>query len=180
MEETFEEFSNKVLKRSAKRQSKIKGCIGVYDIYKHIRKNKWYDIGRPLSEHEFYSIVRGIDNLLAEELSKGNTVTFPYRMGSLELRKSKRGASIKNGKLNITYPINWNATLKLWYKDKEAMQNKVLIRDENNTVYHIRYNKYKAVYNNKVYYQFAVNRAIKQKFKEHIKEGTVDAMFDEF
>lgn len=180
MEETFKEFRGRVLKRSCKRQSKIRKCIGVYDAYKYIRKNKWYNIGRPLTEHEFYSIIRDINQLLAEELSKGNTVTFPYRMGALELRKSKRGASIKNGKLNITYPINWDATLKLWYKYKEAMQNKILIRDENDTVYHIRYNKYKAVYNNKVYYQFAVNRAIKLKLKEHIKEGTVDAIFDEF
>lgn len=180
MEETFKEFRGRVLKRSCKRQSKIRKCIGVYDAYKYIRKNKWYNIGRPLTEHEFYSIIRDINQLLAEELSKGNTVTFPYRMGALELRKSKRGTSIKNGKLNITYPINWDATLKLWYKDKEAMQDKILVRDENNTVYHIRYNKYKAVYNNKIYYHFAVNRIIRQNLRDHIKDGTVDALFDEF
>ena len=60
------------------------------------------------------------------------------------------------------------------------MRNKILVRTENSTVYQIIYNKYKAVYNNKSYYQFIVNRAIKQKLRDHIIEGTADTLFDEY
>ena len=92
MKETFEEFKEKILKKRSKRQGKVSGSYGVYDAYKSIRMNKWYDIGRPLTEHEFYTIIRSINLLLADELSKGNEIVFPYRMGSLELRKSRREA----------------------------------------------------------------------------------------
>ena len=180
MKETFEEFKEKILKKRSKRQGKVSGSYGVYDAYKSIRKNKWYDIGRPLTEHEFYTIIRSINLLLADELSKGNEIVFPYRMGSLDLRMSRRGAKIKDGKLVVNYPIDWNSTLKLWYNDAEAMKNKILVRAENSIVFHFIYNKYKAVYNNKSYYQFIVNRAIKQKLRDHIIEGTADTLFDEY
>ena len=180
MPETFEEFNNKVLKRSAERKVKINNSVGVYDAYKYIRKNNWFNIGRPLTEHEFYTIIRSINKLYAEELSKGNSIIFPQRMGTLELRKGSRGVNLKNGKLSISYPINWKETLKLWYNDAEAKEQKVLIRYENNIVYHVKYNKYRAVYNNKSYYNFAVNRAIKQQLHKNIEDGKVDAMFDEY
>ena len=32
------------------------------DAYKWIRKNKWLDIGSPVSEHDFYKIIRGIND----------------------------------------------------------------------------------------------------------------------
>lgn len=180
MKETFEEFEGKVLKRSTERKIKINHSVGVYDAYKYIRKNNWFNIGRPLTEHEFYTIIRSINKLYAIELSKGNSVIFPQRMGTLELRKGNRGVSLKNGKLSISYPINWKETLKLWYNDAEAKEQKILIRYENNTVYHVKYNKYRAVYNNKSYYNFAVNRAIKQQLHKNIEDGKVDAMFDEY
>ena len=47
------------------RNYKITNSIGVYDLYKLIRKNHWYDIGRPLKEHEFYAIIRKVNSLLA-------------------------------------------------------------------------------------------------------------------
>ena len=93
MEETLEEFKNRVLKRSTKKQSKIRDSIGVYDIYKHIRKNKWYDIGEPVTEHDFYAIIRGVNRLLAKELINGAIITFPYRMGCLMLTRNKVGVS---------------------------------------------------------------------------------------
>ena len=66
---------------------KVRGSFGIYDCYKAIRRHKWFDIGRPLKEKEFYSIIRGVNNLIAEEIANGETVTFPEKMGMLELRK---------------------------------------------------------------------------------------------
>ena len=69
-----------------------------------IRKNHWYNIGRPVTEKEFYAIIRGVNNLLANEIALGHNVIFPERMGRLELRKHPCKATIKNGKLKVNFP----------------------------------------------------------------------------
>ena len=60
---------NEILKVTGHREHIINKSWGVYDAYKWIRKNKWFDIGRPLKEDEFYKIIRGINIKLAERLS---------------------------------------------------------------------------------------------------------------
>lgn len=61
--------------------------------------------------------------MLADEISKGNTVYFPCKMGKLELKKEYRGVTIdKDGNMKITYPIDWHSTLKLWFEDEEARE----------------------------------------------------------
>ena len=58
---------------------------------------------------------------------KGNDVTFPHRMGTLEARKIKSSISFKDGKLKTNLPVDWDKTLKLWYEDVESFNNKTLI-----------------------------------------------------
>ena len=106
---------------------KVKNSWGVYDAYKLIRKNKWFNIGRPLKENEFYTIIRSINKYIAECLANGDTFIFPSRMGALELRKYPCGAKIVNGKLQVTYPIDWINTKKLWNEDKEAERKKIFV-----------------------------------------------------
>lgn len=173
----YKEFSNTIKKTTVSRPKKVRNSWGIYDIYKHIRKNKWYDIGRPLTEHEFYSIVRGINDLLADEIASGKTITFPSRMGKLELRKSERGVSIVDGKLKITYPINWEETIKLWYEDEQARKDKVLLRNENKYLYRVKYCKFDATYENKSFYEFSLNRFIKVALKENINKGVIDTLW---
>ena len=52
------QFKNSIKKNKESRLHKITNSFGVYDSYKWIRKNKWLNIGRPVTEHEFYSIIR--------------------------------------------------------------------------------------------------------------------------
>lgn len=144
----YKEFRAKLIKTDVPRKPKVRNSWGVYDAYKHIRKKGWYDIGRPLKEHEFYSIVRGVNDLMAEEIVKGNIIKFPHNMGELELRKYKPEVKIVDGKLKIGYPVNWDKTIKLWYEDEEARINKTLLRHEPKYIYHIKYNKYHAMYDN--------------------------------
>lgn len=176
--QNFEDFKINIQRRNGKdRNFKVKGSWGIYDSYKYIRKNGWYDIGRPVKEHEFYTIIRSINNILAKEIAKGNAVKLPSRMGTLELRKYELGAKMIDGKLVITYPINWDATLRLWYKDAEARNNKILIRREEPYVYYVKYCKHRAAYENKCFYQFALNNLIKLALKDNIKEGKVDTLW---
>jgi hypothetical protein len=172
-QQTFEEFRQQVTgpKREKKR---VTGSIGVYDIYKKLRKKGWLNIGRPLTEKEFYSIIRKTNQYLAKEIAMGRTIKFPARMGMLELRKQKNGVSIVKDKLKISYPINWNETLRLWYDDPEAMRNKVLMRDEEKYTYRVKYEPFDATYENKCFYQFALNTFIRRELKKNIKDGKVD------
>ena len=173
----YKEFRAKLIKTDVPRKPKVRNSWGVYDAYKHIRKNGWYDIGRSLKEHEFYSIVRGVNDLLAKEIVKGNTIKFPHGMGELELRKYKPEVKIVDGKLKIGYPINWDKTIKLWYGDEEARINKTLLRHEPKYIYHIKYNKYHALYENQVFYKFEVNRFIKRALVENINNGKTDTLW---
>ena len=117
MIQEYEEFKNSIKKVSSNRTHRVNNSVGVYDLYKIIRKNHWYNIGRPLTEKEFYSIIRTFNKHIAEELSKGNDFTLPYKMGILEVRKYQPNITIKNGKVKAPLPIDWDKTLKLWYED---------------------------------------------------------------
>ena len=160
-----------------KKKFKVRGSWGVYHALKHIQRNKWYDIGRPVTPYEFYAIVRGVNKLLAEELAKGETIIFPMNMGKIELREKKKGAWMIDGKVVVNYPINWNKTLKLWYEDSEAQKEKVLVRDESGSIYRAKYNKYKAKYENKSFYEFTLTRAIKQALKKNINNRQINTLW---
>ena len=172
---TYKEFKFEVQNLNSSRKHKVTNSVGVYSVYKIIRKNHWYNIGRPLTEKEFYSIIRTFNKHIAEELSKGNEFTLPYKMGTLEIRKYSPNITIKNGKLNTPLPIDWDKTLKLWYEDKESYDKKTLVRSDVKEIFRLIYNKSKAEYINKSFYELRFNREIKKKLKQNIKEGLIDA-----
>lgn len=173
--EEYEEFKRKVQKLNLPRHHKVTGSLGSYDAYKYIRKNKWFDIPRPLKEGEFYSIIRSINDLLAIELSKGNAINLPHRLGTLEIRKRPTRVAIIDGKLVTSLPIDIDATLKLWYEDKEAFDNKTIVRIETEEVFKVYYNKKDANYKNKSFYAFQPNRRIKEGLTKSARAGTLDA-----
>lgn len=173
----LKDFKVQVTKANVRKKGKVRNSLGVYDIYKTIRRNKWFDIGRPLTEHEFYTIIGRINDYLAEELKLGKTIVFPQRMGKLELLRSKRGVFLKDGKLKVTYPINWDKTLELWYTDEEARRNKTLIRIETDCVFRVLYNRHNANYNNKTFYKFKLNRFIQRALKVNIDKGLIDTLY---
>ena len=161
-----------------KKKMKVTNSWGIYDIYKHIRKRGWYNIGRPLKEKEFYAIVRQVNQRLAHEIALGHGVRLPEKMGAFELRKSERGVSIVDGKLKNTYPVDWAETLKLWCQDEEAKREKILLRRQEPYVYRVKYVKDNATYENKIFYQFVLNRFIKLALKDNIKDGKVDTLWE--
>ena len=176
MIDSYKDFKSAIQGLQNTRTHKITNSLGVYDAYKYIRKNKWFNIGRPLTEHEFYQIIRRINNYLAEELINGNDIIFPNRMGKLELRKRNSLPIIdKNGNLKVTYAIDWDSTLKLWYEDEEAFNNKTLVKIPERSIFRVKYNKDTANYNNKSFMEFQVNRDIKIRLKQKIKNNEIDA-----
>lgn len=170
-----EEFRTQVLKLNEPRVHRVSGSLGVYDAYKWIRKNKWLNIGKPISEHDFYSVIRLINNNLADQLVKGVDIKLPHRLGRLEVRKNAASITIKDGKVKTNLPIDWDATLKLWFEDEQSYQNKTLVKQDQKEIFRVIYNRSKADYTNKSFYQFDLNRDIKKRLKQQIKEGKLDA-----
>lgn len=171
----MEEFRKDVLKVNGPRLHKVRNSLGTYDAYKYIRKNKWFNIGRPITEHEFYSIIRKVNNLLAESILKGNDINLPHRMGTIELRKYNARISFKDDKLVTNLPIDWDRTLKLWSEDEESYKEKTLIKREEKEIFKVFYNKKSANYENQSFYTFEVNRDLKKRLKQKIKDRLIDA-----
>lgn len=171
----MDDFRKKILKLNKPRKHKINNSIGTYNAYKWIRKNKWLDIGQPVSEHDFYIIIRHVNKYLAECLSEGQDVVLPCRMGRLEVRKFGARIQLKDGVIKTNLPVDWDRTLKLWSEDEEAYKERTLVKMEEKEVFKIYYNKRRANYRNKSFYSFEVNRDIKRRLKHNIKNGRIDA-----
>lgn len=171
---TFNEFKASITGKNNKRPWKVTNSHGIYDAYKLIRKSKWKDIGTSLTEHQFYTIVTTISQYLANQLGQGNNVKIPY-LGSIEIRKYSSYVKLKEGKLKTNYPIDWSATIKLWYEDQESYKNKTLVRMESKELFTIYWNKSHLKFTNKQYFQFRPSRGIKKNLSNNIKLGRVDA-----
>lgn len=171
----MEDFRKKVLKLNGKRKTTINNSIGVKEAYRYLRKHKWEGIDRPLTESEFYLIIRSVNNKLAEELLKGRDIILPCYMGRLEVRKRDAIIKVKNGKILTNLGIDWNSTLKLWEEDTESFNNKTLVRYDNKEVFKIVYIKRNATYKNKAFYMFVVNRKLKRTVASLGKNGNLDA-----
>lgn len=172
---TEKDFLNSIKKVKESRNHKIKNSYGVYDGFKYYRKNKPKESKYILTESQYFSIIRKVNNLLVDKLVNGEDIIFPYRLGRLEIRKYKPTIVWDGKKIKTNLPIDWDKTLKLWHEDKESYDNKVLVRREEKDLYRLHYDKGTANFINKSLYQFNFNRELKKKLKENIKEGNIDA-----
>ena len=171
----MDQFRKDILKVNQSRKHKVTNSIGTRDIFKYIRKNKWFDIGQSLTEHQFYYIIRNINKLLIETLLQGKDIVFPNRMGILEIRNHTTKIFIKDNKVISTAPVDWDRTLKLWSEDEEAYKKRTLVKREEKKIYKAYYNRVKAEFNNKIFYTFSLNRELKNKLKTVINEGDFDS-----
>lgn len=170
----MDDFRKNILKVNSGRKHKINNSLGVYDCYKWLRKNKWLDIGF-ISEHDFYSIIRTVNKELLNNFLHTGSIKLPERMGEITLRKYSAKIVLNNGKIQTNLPIDWDATLHLWSEDKNAYDNRTLIRAEEREIFKVLYDKSKAMYNNKSFYSFEMNRDAKIALKKQLKEGKLDA-----
>lgn len=176
--ENLIEFKKRIKKGNHPKQYRIRNSLGVYDAYKYYRKNKPDSKEFILSESQYFSIIRKINLLLVESLLQGNDVKLPKSMGTIEIRKYERRVRIgKDGKVYTNLPVNWDATLQLWYEDPEAYRDRILVRIEEPEIFKVYYNRESATFNNKSYYEFVFNRDLKIRLKQKIKQGHIDAPY---
>lgn len=167
----LEEFIAKTKKVKGPRKHKITNSYGIYDGYKFYRKYKPKEKKYYITESQYFTITRKINNLLAELLANGNEIILPCHMGTLEIRKTGTYIRLENNKIKTNLPIDWNKTLQLWFEDPEAYKNKTIIRCEEKEMFKIFYNRYNATYNNKSYYTFTPNRSLKGQLKISVRNG---------
>ena len=99
-------------------------------------------------------------------------------MGRLEIRKTAGEIRLDaKGNLVTNLPIDWDRTLKLWYEDEESFNAKTLIKVEEKEIFKVYYNRGKANYINKSFYEFSVNRELKKRLKQNIKDRKIEAMY---
>lgn len=171
----MEEFKREVKGVNKKRVHKVNNSFGTREAFKYYRAHRPKKHEYVLTSQQFLHIVRQVNNILRDNLSNGEDVVFPERMGQLELRKRVPSSTIENGKFKTNLPIDWDATLKLWYEDKESYEQKRLVRHEAREVYRVFYNKYNATYDNKSFYQFNTNRELKLRIKKGVQEERLSA-----
>ena len=170
----MDNFRREVLKVNKSRVHKVKNSLGVYDAYKWLRKNKWLDM-EPISEHDFYAIIRAVNKALAKSFLHLGSINLPLRMGEIILRKYHPSITSQDGKIKTNLPVDWDSTLQLWSEDKESYKKRTLIRLEEKEVFKVLYDKSKALYNNKSFYTLELNRNIKLSLKKQLKNGLLDA-----
>lgn len=173
---TEQEFSKKIRKVHESRVHKISGSYTIKDMFKYYRQHRHRDSKYVVSDLEYFKIVRALNNKFRDLLLQGEEVIFPERMGKLELRKKSANCWIENGKMNTNRPIDWNATIKLWYEDKECHKNKTVVRRESKEIFKIYYNKKYANYNNKSFFTFHTNTQLKKMLKENIINEGLDTV----
>ena len=157
------------------RTHKITNSYGVYDAFKYYRKNKIKNSKYYLNESDYFAVIREFNKHLIDVLLTGSEVPLPMLMGSLQVRKHECGVTMKDGEIKITYPIDWDKTLDLWYRDEDARDKKILIRREIGEIFRVLYIKSKAKYKNKTFYTFSTNREIKKLLKLSINNNKTDA-----
>lgn len=171
----FEDFIKEVKKVNKERHHRVTNSYGSKDAFHYYRKIKPNDSKYVLTDCEYLNIIRQINNQLRDKLINGEDVLLPERMGRLELRKNKTKFKIVDGKIKTNLPIDWSATLKLWYDNPICKQKKQLVKQENTETFKVHYNRNKANYNNKSFYEFNANRELKLGLKKNIKLNKIDA-----
>lgn len=126
--------------------------------------------------YRLYSdIIQDINRLLIKNFYLGKDIVFPFKLGKIELRKYPTYSKIVDGKLKDNYSINWKKTKELWANDKEARENKTLIRIYSKYNYKIHYSKKKTGIPFQKGITFSAYRAFKRGLVPLIHNQELDA-----
>ena len=162
----MEEF---VLKRKSTKGSKfnIRNSYRMKEAYNWYRKN--YK-GKCVSRIVFSKIVQNVNLKLADEFLKYGSIVFPEGMGEIYIEKKYfEGVKVVNGKVKVTYPVDWVNTIKLWKDNKGAREAKTLVRFENDYIYKIKYSSDYSNYTNKIFMTLKANTFLKENISKVIR-----------
>lgn len=172
---SFQEFLNALQKRGSK-PHKISHCFGSRDAWKWVRKNHWQSLGGEPFDQQLYSKIINMVNLsLVELLLEGHSIEFPYQMGSLILSSLPARIALEGGEWKTNYRTDWKKTLLAWFEDAELMNTHKPVKKIQKEIYFVRFCKRKAVFKQKRFYKFRVNRSLAKKLGAKIESGRMCA-----
>ncbi len=134
------------------------------DYFKFYREN--YD---DVTDKKIYNDIITDFNIELQDLiiEEGLIYLMPHLYLELLLKKELRKPRIVDGKLINNLPINWPATKKLWKKDIEAKEKKLLVRINNSHtaghVFRIYCKKFKCPLKARSLYKFKAVRGFGRK-----------------
>jgi len=173
----YEDFRKQTLKANTKKgHFRINKSLGAKEAWRWLKKNKWLDLGQEITESQMRVIIDTLNQTLQDQLLNQRDINLPLNMGRIEVRKFETKKEFVDGKIKTNLAIDWDATLRLWHEDNYAKEHKILIRCETSERFRIIYNKRKAKYNNKTFYEFNPTRDLRIKLKNKIKTQGFDAL----
>lgn len=169
---TKDEYIDSVKNVKNKRNHKIKNSIGTNDFI-----SAYVKLHKDCDSTLIRQVIKRINQLSAKKIAEGHYLKLPLQMGGFEVREFDTYVRLQDGKVKTNRPIDWDATLKLWYSDEASKKNKVLVRKDSKKVYKVFYNRGKAKYTNKVFFTFVTNRGLKQLIKYNIDEDILKGTY---
>lgn len=156
---------------------KIKTNYSVGDYYNYYRKT--YDKG---FDRKLYSKITKEFNteIMKLIIEEGLIYTFPKLNFKILIKKAKRKAYLKDGKLVNSVPPDWKRTNALWEREPEAKKKKIVVRYNNSHssgyVFRVFCDKSTSKLKNKTLFKFKTCR----KFQRSLSARILDKNKDNF
>lgn len=156
--------------------NKIKVDFGMKDYYLFYKsQNEDTAVSKLVYNKIISEANQQILNLILDE---GLEYKVPHLGTSLIIRKDKRVPRIVDGKVINPTPVDWVTTKKLWEKDADAKEKKILVKYLNHHtsgyVFRIYMKKFGSSFKNRTVYKFEASRKFKRALSARIKDDTKD------
>lgn len=168
--------------RKGKSPEKITTHLATPDQYDYYKDNnfKSKDSSYYITRTQYTAFLKlFFDRIIDKIIYENYEFKIPSRLGKMYIRKySSKPRLDENGKLVANLPIDWNSTIKLWNKDKEARDKKILVKHLNKHsdgyVYKFYFIRGTSSVKNRYMWWFKPTRQNKLKLKSAITKGTVN------
>lgn len=114
MEKSFEDYAKEVQNVHGKRKHKITGSQNTISGFSYYRKIRPKEKEFVLKDKEYLSIIREMNNLVADYLIENKSIRLPAGFGKLEVVKYETKSWIdESGKFISTKKVDMNSTIRL-------------------------------------------------------------------
>lgn len=175
MEQTFEEYLKEAKNVHGDRKHKITGSQNTIAGFHYYRKIRPKEPRFVLKDYQYLSIIREMNNLVADYLVENKSIRLPSGFGKLEIVKIETKSWITDdGKFKTGKIVDMHNTFKLWYEDEEARINKTKIRFDEDYIFRIKYPMRNRIYEHHRYFSIQFNRELRHKLTRAIRTGNYD------
>ena len=159
LELSSQEYDTLIRKAGQIHEYGVNHSYGIRDYYRAYRKQ----IKNEVTEQLYSKIIDEVVQAMIDELKKDAYVVLPLGFGFLSTTYLKNRVRIVDSKLKVNGIIDWYKTIKMWYDDEEARNNKQVIYKEKTCNKIAKYSKSGKVFKNKQYLKLVIKRSV---FKE--------------